>query len=100
MALRPGGNIRPGMVPLNRVVSLVSGTTSGVSPLNEHRAASTGLFSFISIHVEDVCMGAAPITGTGGWAGVDLPVFKDMTWYIADCSLPSGVVHPVQSKGD
>lgn len=52
MALRPGGNIRPGMVPLNRVVSLVSGTKAGVSPLNEHRAASTGLFSFISIHVE------------------------------------------------
>lgn len=29
MALKPGGGIRPGMMPLNKIVSLVSGTGRG-----------------------------------------------------------------------
>lgn len=29
MALRPGGSIRPGMMPLSKIVSLVSGTGQG-----------------------------------------------------------------------
>lgn len=37
VSLKPGSSIRPGMLPISRLVSLVSATGAGVGTVGEHR---------------------------------------------------------------
>lgn len=60
MALKPGGSIRPGLLPISRIVSLVSGTRAWVGMMSEHGV-----------------VGSAPC-----------PLFSPQTWQCMGCSEP------------
>lgn len=60
VALKPGSSIRPGMIPVSRIMSLVSGTRAGVGMMDEHRAVIS-----------------APC-----------PLFSPQTWQCMGCSQP------------
>lgn len=61
VALKPGGNTRAGMLPVRRIVSLVSGTRAGVWMMNGHGAVPLAPCSF---HKHG-SVGAAPSLSQG-----------------------------------
>ncbi|XP_030667783.1 kinesin-like protein KIF9 isoform X4 [Nomascus leucogenys] len=73
MALKPGSSIRPGMVPVNRIVSLVSGTRAGA-----WQWLSMGQWAVpldLCSHHKDGSVCGAPSLSTaspGRWAGTGL----------------------------
>lgn len=48
MALKPGSSIRPGLLPISRIVSLVSGTRTWAGMMSEHGVVSSAPRSLFS----------------------------------------------------
>nr|XP_034812200.2 kinesin-like protein KIF9 isoform X7 [Pan paniscus] len=73
MALKPGGSIRPGMVPVNRIVSLVSGTGAGVWQWLSMGQWAVPL-DLCSQHKDGSVCGAPSLStaSPGRWAGTGL----------------------------
>lgn len=75
VALKPGGSIRPGMVPVSRIMSLVSGTRAGVGLMDEHgvvsaQRPSSSLFS-ANMAVYRLLL-ASPMVDPGKQTGIGL----------------------------
>ncbi|XP_067386554.1 kinesin-like protein KIF9 isoform X2 [Emydura macquarii macquarii] len=77
-AIKPGGNIRPGMIPMNRVLCL----DSEVGPTSFH---------LILVHPEDSLRASlpTPLKGEGQLRSRSLESAVEMSWLLLCCCLPS-----------
>lgn len=96
VALKTGSSIRPGMMPVSRIVSLVSGTRSGVGMMSEHGAVP---FVLCSSHKHGSVWAAPSLSHgcPGRWEAAGLyPVIEDgdtdNTTYC--CHLLGGSTYP------
>ena len=96
VSLKPGSGIRPGMVPISRLVSLVSGTGAGVGTVDEHRVVGSTLCPLSSPQTWQCmsCSWPLPRPARANGQGQVCPAFmEDGT---QKTSLAAGVAHSAQ----